>query len=796
LIRNLANHATKGWKQIHLINRKQMGTPIPVSVEFPWGVQQFWGDWHVYSWGMGQLAPHPLECAFLALNFWAFKQIESGRSASDVIKDIIEGNECYAMLGIALVLVLETWEVTATTLAVATCQRLWQHDIARVVQEPRKNIDLFGFGFLSRLTGDEAKAKEFLDQRKSRAREIRQLAMLFALSENDALSEKFKAALARFPDDLPYEFEEQKSNSDFTAHLKEEAERWAGLGERKNYKQTQHDETHVAITYEPPTPLTENEQKRLKESTTSLQGLNIVGWAIKSLEDNKVVEGVSLEEAVAHAKRVDTKSAFDERNQSASSPQSVIASVAACVIRFGDPQGDDYEWAWDVMAQVEAMKEPDDMYGHAKIPWHPATRLVIALNHDRSSAVPRADSAERLLKLALHPVDNVSEFAFYALFADRDEHLRWVAGQLAVNLCIAHRGKLKEGGWDQAPNHKARAESLAGALAALKKPEYGPMPKLPPAWVQGSAGGGQLPGVFFDAQTASTLLTKMPLEAWMASDSVRPLLEPLLLDLVNWMTESLMKRSDKKRTDLLEWNGTLGDLLARVVPFVSLDMARNTLIKPFLADDEEALSVLARFADMVVRRHVFDAAIIPANAIPLLDDCVSRVLDDRTFKPKTKSRRAGQVNGYAMPELIAALLFVNVEKIAPAAARYANGDWSQIETILPIVDGLVRNVGWSSYVMGKFLDLCERAGRAYPISKVGLQANAALAAIGNSEEGWAGTMLPARMAGVVQRQADWNFPLQLEDAQELLKVLDALIDLGDRRSAALEQTEAFRGVQG
>jgi hypothetical protein len=26
-------------------------------------------------------------------------------------------------------------------------------------------------------------------------------------------------------------------------------------------------------------------------------------------------------------------------------------------------------------------------------------------------------------------------------------------------------------------------------------------------------------------------------------------------------------------------------------------------------------------------------------------------------------------------------------------------------------------------------------------------------------------------------------------------VLDALIDLGDRRSAALEQTEAFRGVQ-
>jgi hypothetical protein len=80
--------------------------------------------------------------------------------------------------------------------------------------------------------------------------------------------------------------------------------------------------------------------------------------------------------------------------------------------------------------------------------------------------------------------------------------------------------------------------------------------------------------------------------------------------------------------------------------------------------------------------------------------------------------------------------------------------------------------------MGKFLDLCERAGGAYPISKVGPQANAALAVIGNTEEGWSGTILPARMAGVVQRQADWNFPLKLPDAQELLKVLDALIDLG------------------
>ncbi|TCS33100.1 hypothetical protein EDC30_11841 [Paucimonas lemoignei] len=808
LVRNLANHATKGWRQVHSINRKEMGTPIAVLIDFPWGVQQFWGDWHVYNWGLGQLSPNPLACAFLALSYWAFKEIEGGRSASDVIKDIVEGNECYAVLGIALLLTLETWDTTETTLSVAACQRLWRHDTARFVQEPSKDIDLLGFGFLSRLTGEKAEAKEFLDQRKCRKREIRQLAMFFALSGDKVISEKFKTALARFPNELPYELEEQKLDDVYTAFLKEEAERWAGLGDRNNFKQTQYDATSVAITYESPQPLTAKEQKRLEESSTSLKGFNIVGWAVQSLEANKIAAGWSLDEAVTHAKSIDRKFEFDERDDGASSPQSVIASVAACVIRFGDSQSDDYEWAWDVMARIEAMNEPQDVYGGSAIPWHPTTRLVIALHHDRRSNLPRPDSVERLLKLTLYPLDSVSELAFDALFFDKDEHVRWVAAQLAVRLCIVHRAEFKEDGWDQAPNRKARMDSLSAALTALKKKKSGPMPKLPPAWVKESASRKkeaaeefwQLPSVFFNAQTASKLLTKLPFETWMVSDSYRPMLEPFLLDLVNWTTESLMpswdpeRRSDEKRTDLFEWNSSIGDILARVIPFVLLDVARDTFIKPFLADNEQALSILARFSDMVVRRHICDATSIPENAIPVLDECVSRLLNDPTFEPN--GWRAGEVNGHAMPEMIAALLFVNVEKTASGAARYANGDWSEIETVMPIINRVIRHVGWSSFVMGKFLDLCERAGRAYPLSKFGKQVNAALSAIGNAEKGWAGTMLPARIAGIVQRQADWNFPLRLEDAQELLNVLDALIDLGDRRSAALEQTEAFRGIQG
>jgi hypothetical protein len=288
---------------------------------------------------------------------------------------------------------------------------------------------------------------------------------------------------------LPIELEEQKTNDRFLAHAKKEAERWVGLGDAKNYQQSQYDEKHVAITYESPKPMSESDEKRLEESKTSLIGFNIVGWAVKSFQTNAVADGLTLDQAVTYAKGVDNRDAFVTFDESASSPQSVLASVAACVIRFSDPQGKDFKWAWEVMARVEAMREPDDVYGGAKIAWHPKTRLVIALHHDRRSASPRPDSASRLLRLALHPLESVSDFAFDALFVDKDEHLRWIAGQLAVNLCTVHRAEFTDAKWDREPNRKARAESLRAALIAFEKNDIGPMPTLPPAWVKGGARG-------------------------------------------------------------------------------------------------------------------------------------------------------------------------------------------------------------------------------------------------------------------------------------------------------------------
>jgi hypothetical protein len=807
VIKKLTNHATTGWRQIHELSRRERGTPNPVVLDLPWGKQEFWGDWHVFGWGLGMLGPELLRCAFLSLGYWAFKEIAKGRSTSDVIKDILEGSECYATLGLCLRIAIETFDVTETTLPIVACQRLWEHDMARLIQEPQMDIDLFGFGFLTKLTGEKAKAKAFLDSREYRKHDVRELAMRFAISKNTSLRDRFKSALEAFPEDLPYIVEEERENPERTKDLKEKAELWSGLGDIENYRRYEEGD-QVAIGYEPPKPPPEATQERAAKASEWLYQQQALTWALESLNEGKPAEGWRLSSALAFAKKHDCNDLFDERADVGPHViQSGVSAIAACVIRFGESDSQDRPWAWNVMEQVLKMREPNDFYG-SKIRWHPSFHLISALFHDRKSSAPRSDSSAILIQLAGHPNEDVHITAFQALVMDPDPHVKWVAAHLAFDLAhyinpIQNEETFER---DDTADREAREAALAKALHALGVEYDEGFEPLPPAWVKASKRNRRTedywadPERSFDGQYAAKLFAHFPLEEWCMSDVYRPKIQPFLADLARWTAERLMPPWDEeksrrdKETNLFEWDRTLGTMLARALPFFNLQWVRDNFFKPFSTDDEEALGVLAKFAESIVTRHVLDAKDIPANALLILDECVQRVIDDRTFAPH--GYRAGEIHGYDMPDLIKALLFVSVDAECPDAARFVNGDWTDIAIIMPLVTKLVRATGWSTYVMQNFLTLCERAGVSYPIDAFIAQATAALDSIEHAKGSWVGTSLPARLAAIIQRLAEANYPLEVNRARGLLKLLDALIDLGDRRSAALEQDEAFRRVQG
>ena len=265
------------------------------------------------------------------------------------------------------------------------------------------------------------------------------------------------------------------------------------------------------------------------------------------------------------------------------------------------------------------------------------------------------------------------------------------------------------------------------------------------------------------------------------------------LDTINpvWPTE---RRRGRERGDanLYEWEDQLGRIVAGVAPHLPADELLQRLLRPILAQpDEIAMRLVAPFTVSLVCGEVLDAPNVRDDTLHLLQAVLERTLENDDLRRSLYND--GRMGGFDLPELVKSLLFVVVDH-APGATRFANGHWDDICRVMPLVDRMVRAAGWHPYVARQFVTLCERSGAAYPTDTFADQVLAQIVD-GRLPAGWKGSSVPAAIAALVQAHADRQHPLPAALARKLLQVLDALVDLGDRRSAALQQSESFRGVR-
>lgn len=213
------------------------------------------------------------------------------------------------------------------------------------------------------------------------------------------------------------------------------------------------------------------------------------------------------------------------------------------------------------------------------------------------------------------------------------------------------------------------------------------------------------------------------------------------LDTVNpsWRTEGRRGRG-RNGTSLFEWPRQLAWLLADVIERTPSAELRRRLLAPSMDQpDEVAMRMLAPFSSALAASAVIDAPRIDPRVLSVLDAIVDRVLEHGDFR---RSRyNDGRLGGFDLPDLIKTLLFVAITG-ANGATRFANGQWSDLPQILPLLDKLVRHVTWNSYVATKFVKLCERAGADYPVDALADQVLAQLAADG-LPTGWKETAVPA-----------------------------------------------------
>ena len=195
LVRTLSNQATKAWLQIHEINAPRYGTPLPLDIDFPWGPQRFWGAQRTYSWYFGEMGPQPLEAAFLTMTHWAHKSLDEGRDLDELIREVVEGHDNVAVLGLAVSLTLEKPERSPALLSLISSQRLWHLDFARQMQESTREINFFGIDPTDRMTSVQKTADAYLKARQYRRRSLKDLSHLFVLTKDEGEKTTFREAL-------------------------------------------------------------------------------------------------------------------------------------------------------------------------------------------------------------------------------------------------------------------------------------------------------------------------------------------------------------------------------------------------------------------------------------------------------------------------------------------------------------------------------------------------------------------------------------------------------------------------
>jgi hypothetical protein len=245
-------------------------------------------------------------------------------------------------------------------------------------------------------------------------------------------------------------------------------------------------------------------------------------------------------------------------------------------------------------------------------------------------------------------------------------------------------------------------------------------------------------------------------------------------------------------SNLYEWERELYRFLAQVSLHLYPEYGFGRFIEPAALASDDTFGSLAESYVTFLAYNVMDEPVLPDTPLALLGLIVPRLLAHGGWE--SARWNDGRLNDAELSRMVRALFFVDVEK-AMGAARFANGDWNDVASIHPIIDPILVAYVQNPTVTSAYLTMCERAILSYPLERFVAQLPLVFGEGGGMPVGWRETSMAARLAGLIQRFSEKTQPLQTATAQTLLRALDALVDMGDRRAAAIQTSEVFKDVR-
>jgi hypothetical protein len=297
------------------------------------------------------------------------------------------------------------------------------------------------------------------------------------------------------------------------------------------------------------------------------------------------------------------------------------------------------------------------------------------------------------------------------------------------------------------------------------------------------------------------VLDRIPVPTVMMDEPRRDLFLSWCDGLVAWTIDRLYPTWSRKAgqepfevesTELYEWRRKLYRFLAQVSLHLEPKESARRYIEPAAGTDDETFGSLAESYVSILTCNIMDETVLPKIPFAILGLMIPRLLSHSSWEQA--GWNDGALHDAELSHMVRAVFFVDVEK-ALGAARFANGNWIEVSSIFPLIEPILAAQGQNPTVTSAFLTLCERAFESYPVDRFVAQLSMILGRDEGMPPGWRQTSLPARVAGLIQRFSEKTQPLPTEMARALLRALDALVDMGDRRASAIQTSEVFKDVR-
>ena len=461
-------------------------------------------------------------------------------------------------------------------------------------------------------------------------------------------------AYALFTEKLPFEYAEQGSDEAHEAGLRKSMSWYVEQADPQFWhSEPTEDGKHIKIWNDPPSANSQERLQQLENHAQLNRYLRLALWAQKSLDGDKLEDGVTLAEALAEAQDLDFENLFDGAKGSfeEANRRAAVAGVAYVLARFADDEfWDDTTATWTLgtLQRAAAFRGFEDLtYRGSVLSMHP---LIFAV-HGFAALVARGYEVEQcqsaLLNLAVAPLESVVEAVATSakLYAAKNPEFYWVLFGLFVRQCIVDEGALPNHHspyWDEAEAARNLA-LLEAAEAALATGVVPPLPAVPLPWLERKdqsaeedpeAFGFERNPLRFQWHIAQRTILRANLDVLLAAPERRSQFVTLVEQLVAMTIQEVVppfakSRRDNRGNTPFEWVFSFFHWLGRVASHLSSAEVERIALQPlFATDNETALLAMQSFAPSYLAHSLLPPAVITDEAFATWEKIAEWIIEN------------------------------------------------------------------------------------------------------------------------------------------------------------------------